>query len=130
MEHQPYGHKVDVYSFGVVLWELVTCQLPFKGLTEEQIVHSVVKQVGASLLERLLARVVHFKYLFLFSSMQDLRPTIPMECDVRLADLIKQCWRREEDMRPEFRVIVAVLEEIQREVGLPPPESSSCCTMM
>ena len=46
INHKPYTKKVDVYSFGIVLWELITCDLPFKGLTFVQLANSLVNKVG------------------------------------------------------------------------------------
>ena len=52
INHKPYTKKVDVYSFGIVLWELITCDLPFKGLTFVQLANSVVNKVGGGGAER------------------------------------------------------------------------------
>jgi serine/threonine protein kinase len=36
IRHEPYSNKADVYSFGVVLWELLSRDQPFRGLTPIQ----------------------------------------------------------------------------------------------
>jgi len=36
-----YDEKVDVYSFGTVLWEMVTLQIPFLNMSNDDIMHKV-----------------------------------------------------------------------------------------
>lgn len=36
IRHEPYSTKADVYSFGVVLWEMITKDQPFRGMTPIQ----------------------------------------------------------------------------------------------
>ena len=36
--------ECDVYAYGVVLWEIVTHDEPYKGLTEMQVMFKVVLQ--------------------------------------------------------------------------------------
>lgn len=35
---EPTNEKSDVYSFGVVLWELITLQQPWNGLSPAQVI--------------------------------------------------------------------------------------------
>ncbi|CAI5499118.1 unnamed protein product [Closterium sp. Naga37s-1] len=110
IDHKPYTRKVDVYSYGIVLWELVTCELPFKGLTFIQLAHNVVHK--------------------------NQRPDIPPSCNPELAKLMAECWDRDETVRPEFAAIVARLEKIQAEIGSGGDGKSSgdtgegCCTIL
>ena len=30
--------EADVYSFGVILWEMMSCKIPYYGLSEQQII--------------------------------------------------------------------------------------------
>ncbi|CAI5469542.1 unnamed protein product [Closterium sp. Yama58-4] len=91
IDHKPYTRKVDVYSYGIVLWELVTCELPFKGLTFIQLAYNVVHK--------------------------NQRPDIPPSCNPEVAKLMAECWDRDEAVRPEFAEIVARLERIQADLG-------------
>jgi hypothetical protein len=75
-----YTSKIDVYAYGIVLWELATGQTPYVGLEAPQIVQQVL---GI-----------------------DLRPTLPMEVNPGMRDLITQCWDRNPDVRPTFDEIV------------------------
>jgi len=38
---EPTNEKSDVYSFGVVLWELITLQQPWNGLSPAQVTNNL-----------------------------------------------------------------------------------------
>ena len=42
-ENGKHSMESDVYAYGVVLWEIVTCEEPYKGLTDRQIMRKVDK---------------------------------------------------------------------------------------
>jgi len=42
----------------------------------------------------------------------NLRPPIPEHCPVRLANLIRACWARSPDTRPDFSQIYQILVEM------------------
>jgi serine/threonine protein kinase len=37
LSHQRYSSKADVYSFAIVMWECLTRQLPYAGMTPVQV---------------------------------------------------------------------------------------------
>ncbi|CAD8174233.1 unnamed protein product [Paramecium octaurelia] len=41
MRGEPYQEKSDIYSFGMILWEIITQQIPYEGLSQTQIIGSV-----------------------------------------------------------------------------------------
>jgi serine/threonine protein kinase len=42
LEHAPYNELADIYSFGVFIWELVTRETPFDGMSGGKIVSAVL----------------------------------------------------------------------------------------
>lgn len=45
--------------------------------------------------------------------LQNLRPSLPVDCPPAMKALIEQCWSSHPDKRPEFWQIVKVLEEFE-----------------
>lgn len=83
IRHEPYSEAADVYSYGIVLWELVSRQQPFSGLTPIQAAFAVARQ--------------------------GLRPQLPPDVQPLLAGLIRRCWAANPAMRPSFNQICALL---------------------
>lgn len=81
-----YDEKVDVYSFAVLLWELLTLQEPYQGVTQDQLVMAVIER-GA-------------------------RPPIPSHFGPpKLVKLIECCWAENPQDRPRFEQITAALSQ-------------------
>ena len=79
-----YDEKVDVYSFAVLLWELLTLQEPYKGMTQDQVVMGVIER--------------------------GIRPALPSHFGPPgLVQLIQQCWAENPAERPSFEYISAAL---------------------
>ena len=80
------NEKSDMYAFGVVLWELLTCDVPFDGLTETQV---------RGLLE------------------QGERPEIPQPLPEgfppEFVSLIRSCWDQSPGARPTAQQALAAL---------------------
>ncbi|XP_021759767.1 serine/threonine-protein kinase CTR1-like [Chenopodium quinoa] len=83
---EPSNEKSDVYSFGVILWELVTMQQPWNGLSPAQVVGAV--------------------------AFQNRRLTIPANTSPLLASLMEACWADDPSQRPSFKKIVETLKKL------------------
>ncbi|KAI4321443.1 hypothetical protein MLD38_034823 [Melastoma candidum] len=83
---EPSNEKSDVYSFGVILWELVTLQQPWSGLSPAQVVGAV--------------------------AFQNRRLAIPPNTSPALASLMESCWADDLTQRPSFASIVESLKRL------------------
>lgn len=86
IESKPANQKCDIWSYGVVLWELITGEVPFKGIEEFQIAFLVVER--------------------------DQRLPIPQGCPAVLSTLMQICWQRDPAARPNFKHILQKLDKI------------------
>eukprot|EP00064_Thunnus_orientalis_P000255 superscaffoldBa00000013_g255 len=89
----PVSETCDTFSYGVVLWEMLTREIPFKGLEGLQVAWLVVEKN-----ERL---------------------TIPSGCPASFAELMKKCWATEPKERPMFKQILSTLESMSNDTQLP-----------
>ncbi|KAJ7965834.1 Protein kinase superfamily protein [Quillaja saponaria] len=85
---EPSNEKSDVYSFGVILWELVTMQQPWSGLSPAQVVGAV--------------------------AFQNRGLTIPPNISPVLSSLMESCWADDPAQRPSFASIVDTLKKLLR----------------
>lgn len=84
LSSQKYDEKADVYSYGIILWEMLTGDVPYRGLSDAQIAVQVCKNHS--------------------------RPKIPRNCPQNMAKFIKICWS-DMDKRPDFITIAKALED-------------------
>uniref|UniRef100_A0A3B5MML6 Mitogen-activated protein kinase kinase kinase 20a n=1 Tax=Xiphophorus couchianus TaxID=32473 RepID=A0A3B5MML6_9TELE len=89
----PVSETCDTFSYGVVLWEMLTREIPFKGLEGLQVAWLVVEKN-----ERL---------------------TIPSCCPESFAELMRKCWTAEPKERPMFKQILCTLESMAKDSQLP-----------
>ncbi|KAL3245566.1 hypothetical protein MRX96_046873 [Rhipicephalus microplus] len=88
----PSSETCDVWSFGVVLWELLTHEVPFKGIEGFQVAWAVVEKE-----ERL---------------------TIPSTCPAAFANLMTACWKTDPKERPPFSTILQHLNAMSEDDSL------------
>ncbi|XP_047456412.1 mitogen-activated protein kinase kinase kinase 20 isoform X2 [Mugil cephalus] len=89
----PVSETCDTFSYGVVLWEMLTREIPFKGLEGLQVAWLVVEKN-----ERL---------------------TIPSGCPTSFAEVMRKCWATEPKERPMFKQILSTLESMSKDSQLP-----------
>ncbi|KAK1300008.1 Serine/threonine-protein kinase CTR1 [Acorus calamus] len=80
------NEKSDVYSFGVILWELVTLQQPWNGLSPAQVVGAV--------------------------AFQNRKLPIPANTCPMLTALMESCWADNPKLRPSFASIIDSLKSL------------------
>ncbi len=84
IRNEACSEKVDIYSFGVVLWELLTCEMPYKNFDQ----NSIMWGVGSNKLQL----------------------TIPQSAPEGIKLLLQQCWSLKPRNRPTFSQILKHLE--------------------
>lgn len=80
MSSPAYDTKVDVYSYGILLWELLTCDSPYRGVPTDKIINMVINE--------------------------NLRPTLPENIPKKLENLITSCWNVDPSLRPTMPQIL------------------------
>ena len=80
--------KADIFAFGIFLWELQTCEEPYKGMST----HFIMFQVG----------------------MYKMRPDDPKNAPKFYRVLMRECWAQDREKRPPIDDIVDRLEKRYR----------------
>ena len=84
IRNEPCNEKVDIWSFGVCVWELLTCEVPYKNVDSSAIIWGV----GSN----------------------SLQLPLPSSCPEGFKLLIKQCWSAKSRNRPSFKHILMHLD--------------------
>lgn len=94
-----YSIASDVYAFGLILWELLTWDLPFDGLTSYQIVIELSQGHRPEIPGRYSTELIG--------------GDVPSAGEKRYKDLIRQCWAEQPEDRPTFAEVTVALKEIE-----------------
>lgn len=89
---EAFSLKSDVYSYGIILWELITCQPPFREHLEASMFWFDLEQ----------------------KIMNGLRPAVPESCPEAYAELMRECWHENVSVRPSFNQILKRLASMSK----------------
>ncbi|XP_072048802.1 uncharacterized protein [Amphiura filiformis] len=87
--HGILSPKAQIFALGIILWELETCEEPYK----DKHPGMVMWEVGT----------------------ENLRPSITDKFSPHIAELIRSCWHHDRSERPEIAYVIKQLEAIKKE---------------
>ena len=85
-KNRVFSFASDVYSFGIMVWEMYTCEEPYRGMNSMQIMWAVGND--------------------------GTRPEIPADCPGNIRDLLVRCWQGDRKLRPKIDEVVKCLEDV------------------
>ncbi|KAL0609200.1 Mitogen-activated protein kinase kinase kinase 21 [Plecturocebus cupreus] len=88
----------DIWSYGVLLWELLTGEVPYRGIDGLAVAYGV--------------------------AVNKLTLPIPSTCPEPFAKLMKECWHQDPHVRPSFALILEQLSAIEAAVMTEMPQES------
>lgn len=88
----------DIWSYGVLLWELLTGEVPYRGIDGLAVAYGV--------------------------AVNKLTLPIPSTCPEPFAKLMKECWQQDPHIRPSFAAILEQLMAIEGAVMTEMPQES------
>ncbi|KAM7050047.1 mitogen-activated protein kinase kinase kinase 21 isoform 1-T1 [Molossus nigricans] len=88
----------DIWSYGVLLWELLTGEVPYRGIDGLAVAYGV--------------------------AVNKLTLPIPSTCPQPFAKLMKECWQQDPHIRPSFALILEQLTAIEGAVMTDLPQES------
>jgi hypothetical protein len=99
---QPHDESADTYSFGVLLYEIMSRELPYRGVDTFQVVMGVI----TGMLQR---------------------PSLPGDCAYpqQLKELMRASWSEEPPGRPRFNQILDIVDEVLSTLRTRPQVASS-----
>ena len=103
-----FSTKSDVWSFGVTMWEIMTFarEQPFERLSDDEVIENCTH--------------------YFQNDAQDVTLSQPLYCPKEIYDMIRECWNRDEHLRPTFREIHMFLQ--RKNMGYNPREELTPAT--
>ncbi|KRY85643.1 Mitogen-activated protein kinase kinase kinase 9 [Trichinella pseudospiralis] len=92
-----FSKASDVWSYGVLLWELLTGEVPYKGIDALAVAYGV--------------------------AVNKLTLPIPSSCPEELSRMMEDCWNVEPRRRPTFKQLIVRLERLRENFSLLEQES-------
>ena len=83
LESNTFTEETDVYAYALVIWEVLTGDIPWRGLNPVQVAMQILTKQA--------------------------RPAVPEGAPADLVALMQRCWAHEPDARPCFAAIKAEL---------------------
>lgn len=84
IRNEPCSEKVDIWSYGVVLWEMLTCEIPYKDVDSSAIIWGVGNN--------------------------SLHLPVPSTCPEGFKLIVTLCWNEKPKNRPSFKLISTHLD--------------------
>eukprot|EP00028_Trichosphaerium_sp_Am-I-7-wt_P011672 CAMPEP_0168539210 /NCGR_PEP_ID=MMETSP0405-20121227/21686_1 /TAXON_ID=498012 /ORGANISM="Trichosphaerium sp, Strain Am-I-7 wt" /LENGTH=449 /DNA_ID=CAMNT_0008568717 /DNA_START=365 /DNA_END=1714 /DNA_ORIENTATION=+ len=101
MMGKSYNQSADVYGYGLILWEIITGQFWEPPLEFSQ-------------------KATYKKFICKLEE----RPPIPERVSPILKNLMMKCWSPKPSERPQFKEVIALLNEAYIDFKLPRPEAA------
>ncbi|KAH3874919.1 hypothetical protein DPMN_038176 [Dreissena polymorpha] len=98
IKNNTFSKHSDIWSYGVVLWELLTGEMPYKGIDALGVAYGV--------------------------AVNKLTLPIPSTCPAMFSNIMSDCWHQEPHFRPMFTDIIAELEEVRLSEFMSTPQDS------
>ena len=83
LDSNTFTEETDVYAYALVIWEVLTGDIPWRGLNPVQVAMQILTKQA--------------------------RPAVPEGAPADLVALMQRCWAHEPDARPKFAAIKAEL---------------------